>query len=240
MIRVNLLPGGKKRKAGGGGLPFKLPSFGGGGDFTDPWMLATILVPILGIAAAAWMYTSVTSEHEEVQVALEEARQDSIRFADIREKTDLLTARADSVTQKVTIIQEIDEGRYVWPHILDEVARALPDYTWLASITQITGDTEPIFSITGNAGNPFALTVFMDQLEASPFIRNVQLQQTTQVQDQRSGQIVYEFELEAEYEQPPLEFLETVPLFGGGASEAEETADTTMTDAAADTASGTP
>ena len=25
----------------------------------------------------------------------------------------------------------IDEDRYIWPHILDEVSRALPPYTWI-------------------------------------------------------------------------------------------------------------
>lgn len=229
MIRVNLLPGGKKRKARSGALP-KLPSFGGEGP-VDLWSLALLLVPLAGLVGAGWMYWSVTSEQEEVAVALEAAVQDSIRYSDIREQTDLLTARADSVTQKVAIIQEIDEGRYVWPHILDEVARALPDYTWLTALLQTSGGTEPVFQLMGQAGNPFALTVFMDQLEASAFIRNVTMVQATQVQDRESGQVVYDFELEAEYEQPPLEYLETVPLFGGGAPRDETLA--------ADTAPGT-
>ena len=30
---------------------------------------------------------------------------------------------------------QIDSDRYVWPHLLDEVSRNLPSYTWLTSLT---------------------------------------------------------------------------------------------------------
>ena len=55
-------------------------------------------------------------------------------------RTELLTARRDSIAQRVAIIQEIDQDRYSWPHLLDEVARALPDYTWLTELTQVGTD----------------------------------------------------------------------------------------------------
>lgn len=212
MIKVNLLPGGKKRKGRSGGLSFSMPKLGG--SFSDPWLLAMVAVPVVALAASAWMWISVGQEEEEIQVALEAAVQDSIRFADVKEQTDLLLARADSVSQKVAIIQEIDEGRYVWPHVLDEVARALPEYTWLRGVSQVGGATTPELRITGQAGNNIALTVFMDQLEASEFIRGVRLVGTTQTVIDNTQQVVYDFTLDAAYESPSLFMLETVPLFG--------------------------
>ena len=57
----------------------------------------------------------------------------------------------------MAIIQEIDAGRYVWPHILDEIARALPDYTWLREVLQV--QEEPLqIRIAGTAGSNFAIT----------------------------------------------------------------------------------
>lgn len=228
MIRVNLLPGGKKRQARSSrSFAFKMPSFGGAGALSDGWLLAGILVPLLALGAAAWMYMSVTSEEEELLVALDEAVQDSVRWSDVIERTELLQARSDSIAEKVGIIQEIDEGRYIWPHIMDEVARALPDYTWLSGITPVSAGEAPGIQIGGQAGSNFAITLFMEQLEASPFLRDVQLISSEQTVDQQTSQQVYSFRLETQYVQPPLEFLETVPLFtGAGGAPAADTSAT--------------
>lgn len=170
---------------------------------------------------------SVTSEEEELLVALDEAVQDSVRWSDVIERTELLQARSDSIAEKVGIIQEIDEGRYIWPHIMDEVARALPDYTWLSSITPVSAGEAPGIQIGGQAGSNFAITLFMEQLEASPFLRDVQLISSEQTVDQQTSQQVYSFRLETQYVQPPLEFLETVPLFtGAGGAPAADTSAT--------------
>lgn len=222
MIEVNLLPGGKKRQARRGPA-FALPKFGrgggGGGGLAqaDRWMLGSLAVIALALGYCAWLFLGVSGDREEVSVALEEAVQDSSRFADLISRTNELTARRDSIASKVGIIQEIDQNRYTWPHVMDEVARSLPDYTWLAGITQVASD--PLqFRIEGRAGNNFALTVFMEQLEASPFIEGVRLlgsQQAVEGADAAERQVVTQFQLEAMYSQPPMDFLETVPLFGG-------------------------
>jgi Tfp pilus assembly protein PilN len=160
-----------------------------------------------------WLFFGVRNDREETQVLLEQAVQDSIRFADLIERTNQLTARRDSIAQRVSIIQEIDAGRYIWPHILDEVSRALPDYTWLREITQL-GEEPLEIRIGGRAGSMFAITSFMRNLEASPFLRAVQMERAEQTQSEEDDQdIVYVFEFLVNYEQPPLDMLETVPLF---------------------------
>lgn len=215
MIKVNLLPGGRKQSRSRSGLSLRLPKIGGTGLPADRWALATFLAPALALATVGWMYVSTTSEQEELDVALEAAVQDSVRFSDIAEKTDVLRARSDSVIQRVSIIQEIDEGRYVWPHILDEVARSLPEYTWLTGVVQVSAGTVPRFRLEGQAGNNYALTVLMEQLEGSPFLRDVQLISSTQTVDGNTRQVVFDFMLDASFVQPSVDFLETVPLFGG-------------------------
>lgn len=230
MIEVNLLPGARKGPSKGG-LSFKLPSIGGG---LDRWVVIAALAVVGCVGGSAWMWLSSQAAREEVDLALQDALQDSSRFADLIERTELLTARNDSIVDRVTVIQEIDEGRFIWPHALDEVARALPEYTWLDQIVQVGGTGSDIrVRIGGKAGNLFAQSVFMQQLEASPFLRDVTLIQSEQTVEQYSagtGQVVYTFELEADYQQPSIEFLETVPLFAnaqppeGGLRPASDTA----------------
>ncbi len=221
MIEVNLIPGGKKRRRGGGGIPMP--------DFSkiplDPFSLGAGVASVSAIALLAWMFLGIGTTQEEVQLALVDARADSASFADVIANNEALSARRDSVAEKVAIIQEIDAGRYVWPHIMDEVGRAIPDFTWLVSLIQIsTGETVE-FEIQGMAGNLRAMTMFMDNLESSPFIRRVRplaSDQTPVTDPNGDQQLVYAFTLEMEWEDPPLDLLRTVPLFEGGAATATQ------------------
>ncbi len=214
MIEVNLRPGGKKRPSKGVRGPISLPSFGA--IPRDNFILGSAGAVAVVIIAAAYLFLSVTGRLGELTVSVDEAVADSIRYADLIQQHDALRARNDSIAQKVSIIQGIDGGRYVWSHLMDEVARALPDYTWLRGLTQVSTGQEVQFRLEGRAGNMYALTRFMADLEDSPFIRAVQLIETTQVTETEGtvSRVVHGFTLEASYEQPPEEMIETVPLFG--------------------------
>ena len=93
----------------------------------------------------------------------------------------------DSLLSQIRIIRRVDGDRYIWPHLLDEVAKALPPYTWLVDLS-IVG-TQPLdtvvddtssahsritFQIDGRTVDYQAYTQFLRQLEASPWISNVQ------------------------------------------------------------------
>lgn len=211
MLQVNLIPGGRAKKKGGSG--FSLPSFKG---LPDKWVLAAAIAVVSALSAGTLMWFGNSGRHAELEVALEEAVQDSSRFADLIARTSGLTARRDSIFEKVGIIQEIDRDRYTWPHILDEVARALPEYTWLTEVVQVQ-EVPVKIQLSGRAGNIFAITVFMNQLQASPFFSRVKFlssQESIQNPGTVSSQAVQEFQLELDFDPVPLEELETVPLFG--------------------------
>ena len=215
MIEVNLQPGGKKRGPRGPKFSFKLPTAGGIG--WDRWVLGSSAVVLAAGILGVFLYLTTSRDRGDLEVQIEEARADSVRYADLILQNDALAARRDSIAQRVDIIQEIDGSRYLWPHILDEVGRALPEYTWLTGILQVSLGEDLQFRIDGMAGNTFALTQFMENLEASLFIRNVDMVSAEQVveesEDSGVRKAVYSFQLEAFYERPPVELLETVPLF---------------------------
>lgn len=216
MIEVNLLPGGKKRAGRGAGFSISMPKIEG--LPSDPWVLGSGgLVLVLALAAGV-LYFSRSSTHEELEVAVEAAAADSARYADLIEQAQRLRARRDSVAERVEIIQEIDRDRYVWPHIIDEVARALPEYTWLNSVVQTSLGESLQMRIDGMAGTNFALTTFMENLEASPYIRQVTLVNTQLTVESQGGvtRSVNSFTLDAAFEEAPMEMRETVPLFEQG------------------------
>lgn len=213
MIEINLLPGAekrKKRKSGGGfslKLPENLPEF--------DRMLAFIVAGwIIGPAIGLFLYFGIQGEKTEVQLAVDQAVADSVRYAGLIETQASLRARQDTIAQKLSLIQEIDAGRFIWPHILDEISRAMPPYTWLEAIDQVQGGAAPSFQIQGRTGSLPALTRFMDALEASPFLRNIQLISSEKAQiGNDPNNVVNNFVLSGVYETPPMEMVETVPLF---------------------------
>ena len=215
MIEVNLLPGGKRRGSRRPKLSLALPTFGGG--LGDRWVLGSSAVILVLVILAAYLFRSASTEASDLESEIVSAQADSARYADEIAQNALLEAREDSILRRATIIQEIDEDRYVWPHILDEVARALPPYTWLDEIVQVSLGDQLQFRINGKAGNNFAVTQFMENLEASVFLSNVDLFSTELVAESSGGlnRAVTSFSLEVLFERPPPELLETVPLFEG-------------------------
>lgn len=232
MIEVNLLPGGKKGSSSGftfslDGLRDMLPGGGGGGGGagggagTDPYQIFFAIAAAVAIGYMGYSFMSLRSETEELQVQLETAVQDSIRNAAIIQRTNELRARADSIQQRVAIIQEIDAHRYTWPHVLDEVAAAVPDFTWLREVLY-SGENPLQIRVTGRAGSIFAITNFMRRLEASRFFRQVDPETIQQQPSELNPEdMVYMFELIMTYESPALDELETVPLFDDGTVQAQ-------------------
>lgn len=216
MIEVNLLPAqgkGKKRKGSRRSLPSpSLAGFAG-----DRWVLSAGVLSAVALVVMGWLFVAVAGEAEELEVQIEAAQRDSARFADVIRRAETLQARRDSVAARVLVLQEIDGSRFVWPHVMDEVGRALPNFTWLTRINQVAPLPNLMFRVRGRASTYFALTSFMENLEASPFMRGVRLITSDQVVIQvpgSGGRNIYEFELELTWQEPPAGVIEREPLFG--------------------------
>jgi Tfp pilus assembly protein PilN len=232
MIEINLLPGAAKRRKGRGtAFSLKAVTAGIATKVRDPYMLAGVVGVLVAAAAVGTMHLTQTSAMTNLQSREEQARRDSTRFALVLKERRKAEAKRDSVTQQLAIIRSIDDDRFVWPHILDEVSRSLPPYTWLRSVTQTSvaavpaaavPDTaakkkDPVpsvdpmrFRLVGNTVDIQALTRFMKLLETSPFVQNVQLARSEMVM--LDGKEVTEFQLDAEYERPERALLSTAPV----------------------------
>jgi type IV pilus assembly protein PilN len=142
MIEINLLPGGsgkKKSSRGGGGGGAKSINIGATlrgllQKVNDPWLLSAVGAVALAVAVVGGMYTwqehkiSTLTEHET------QALEDSTRYAAVLKEKIRAEAKRDTLLRRMNLIRAIDEDRFIWPHVLDEVSRALPPYTWLSSL----------------------------------------------------------------------------------------------------------
>ena len=136
MIEINLLPGARRKTKGGGG-----PKFDFGASLASlrervkaPWLIGSVAVTSVALLAVGLLYTQQSRSEAKIEDALQKAVQDSTRYASVLKEHDKAEAKRDTVLRSLNLIRAIDDDRFIWPHILDEVSRALPPYTWIVSL----------------------------------------------------------------------------------------------------------
>ncbi len=153
---------------------------------------------------------------------LGEAIRDSARAAEQSQSRLQLEQRRDSIAARVALIEQIDARRYDWPHLLDEVAGAVPEGVWITRISDVTSGRPRIrFRLEGTALDNFSLTRFWNALETSFFIEDVELVSTEhfsmQVPATDNGvRTAYRFVLQADGADPPQAVLDFVPFAKSG------------------------
>jgi Tfp pilus assembly protein PilN len=245
LLQINLLPGSKKTVRRAGNLADTLASIGA--SVRDPWLVGAAGAVVVAFAVVGLLFNAQNARAGELAEQIDRAVRDSTRYAKVLDARRKLTAERDSVNRQLQIIRTIDENRYNWAHILDEISRALPAYTWLTTLEQTskaplppgaetldgvstpqpaaaaakakksavvrdTIDVHPMlsFRVVGQTVDIQALTMFMRQLESSPFIQHVSLTKSEIVLVE--GKDVTQFELAADYEVPPPGVVRTSPL----------------------------
>ena len=169
----------------------------------DPWVILVVILTIAAVAHLAFAFLTQGVKLNQIEGRLEQERQDSVRYAEAIAAADSLAARRDTLVAKARIIREIDTDRFV--------AVALPEFTWLTALEQASGTGSQVeFRIDGMTGLTAALTRFMRDLEASPFIRDVRL--VSQEQSQQGQRLVNNFVLMARYQIPDSTAIVTEPI----------------------------
>jgi len=193
MIEINLLPGGKRKAAPGAGFKLRLalPDFRALlANVKDPWLIAAVVAWVIAGGGSAALFIT-----ERARLAVVESRLDSVRAE--KRRFDVVIAQKrqsekirDSLVAEINVIRGIDSDRYIWPHVLDQITKALPPYTWLTTIaavavtmapggapppptTDSSGATMVRLTISGSTVDIQAYTTFLRQLAASPWLTDV-------------------------------------------------------------------
>jgi Tfp pilus assembly protein PilN len=108
----------------------------------DPRLAALGVAALLFVLWAGYAFWSTGSKRTELAAQVERETADSVRLARTISLMNQLQARRDTIERKIDVIRSVDGQRYTWPHLLDEISRAVPQYTWLAKLTT-TEEDEP-------------------------------------------------------------------------------------------------
>jgi type IV pilus assembly protein PilN len=226
MIEINLLPGKRKRAAGGGGFKFALPDFRGLiASIKNPWLLAASATSAVVIGGGLLLFITESARLRVLEGRLEATRTEKRRFdAVIAQKRQSEKIR-DSLAAEIAIIRGIDADRYIWPHVMDQVTKALPPYTWLTGIaahgaTPGSGAPPPPVDttaapavrvwISGSTVDIQAYTTFLRQLAASPWFTDVTPATSSTVIE--ADRPVTAFNVSVRYKVADSVYIRTVPL----------------------------
>jgi Tfp pilus assembly protein PilN len=231
MIEINLLPGKKKKKAAGAGFKLSMPDFRAIiSQVKDPWLIGAIAAwVVVGGGGAALFITG------RARLAVAEARLDAVRTE--KRRYDIVIAQKrqaekvrDSLVAEITMIRSIDADRYIWPHVLDQVTKALPPYTWITRIQSVGGivagaqpGQQQVVVTTDSTGAPLvrvsidgrtvdiqAYTTFLRQLAASPWFTDVTPANSQVVIE--ADRPVTSFNVTMRYRVADSVYIRTVPL----------------------------
>lgn len=243
MIQINLLPGAKKsKKSGGGGLSINFAAIGAAiaSKVKDKYLAAAVITSAVALVVIGLLFTTQRTRESSLRDAEAAQVRDSTQMARVLRDRAMAQAKRDSVYLQLAIIRAIDEERFIWPHIMEEVSRALPVYTWLqslaysgsaqglrpaASIRTPPPDTGKVrrarreieiprdtvrLQMVGRTVDLQAFTRFMRSLEDSPFLENVTLRQS--IPAILNGKEHYLFTLDLQYTRPDTMLLRREPF----------------------------
>lgn len=137
MITVNLRPG-RRRKRSGNAFKGLLDRLSGlrelGARVKDPLLMSAVGAWVCVVGGLGLIYLNNVRQLYTLEPRLEQARSENRRFkaflADKRRQEKI----RDSLLAQITVIRKVDGDRYIWPHLLDEITKALPAYTWLVDL----------------------------------------------------------------------------------------------------------
>jgi Tfp pilus assembly protein PilN len=138
MLEINLLPGGARKKAastGGPSVDFNAMFAGLKGQLGNLWMIGSVAAIVIALGAGGYLYYRQGHDRTVAEERLTQAQADSARYAKVVASRNAAIAKRDTLLRQVNLIRAIDDDRYIWPHIMDEVSTALPQYTWLTIMT---------------------------------------------------------------------------------------------------------
>jgi Tfp pilus assembly protein PilN len=183
------------------------------------------------------MWVSTQRELSALEPQLEQTRSEHTRFKTFLAQKKKQEVIRDSLLAQIGVIRSVDGDRYVWPHVMDEVAKALPAYTWLTgvfaeqalaaapppparagaaakakadSVVALPVNETLKFRIEGRTVDIQAYTRFLRQLEASPWLHDVTAVSVTTVVEQERP--VTAFVIRSSFAQADSAYVRTVSL----------------------------
>src|SRR5712671_619254 len=105
----------------------------------DPWLLGAIAAWVVVGGGGAALFITGRARLAAAESRLEAVKTEKRRYDIVIAQKRQAEKVRDSLVSQINMIRTIDADRYVWPHVLDQVTKALPPYTWVTRVQSVGG-----------------------------------------------------------------------------------------------------
>lgn len=206
MIRINLLASERRS------VKAVSPGFQAAQKMT---VIGSLLL-VVTIALLGWRFWALGQEKARVAREIDAAKREESRLTEILRQVTEFENRRKMLETRVTLIDELRKGQTAPVHMVDQISKALPDLTWLITVSQ-NGYT---LTIQGRCLTLTSLSDFIGNLESSRyFIRPVEIIETKVVESTTTpkGPELIEFSIRGTFQMAGVESVAPPPPGAKGA-----------------------
>ncbi|HXX81715.1 MAG TPA: PilN domain-containing protein [Thermodesulfovibrionales bacterium] len=175
MIRVNLLPVKRKKKAK------PVPAF----------MVTIVLITVLVICALAYLFYYYNSALQATQNRFDSNTKKIAELKDKIKEVDNFEKLNKTIEDRTKIIEQLRKNQNIPVMMLDEISRNLPKGVWLNSMA-VAGAGSNV-DIEGYAFTNADVVAFVDNLKSSKLLTEIYLQESKQAEIEKIT--LYQFKL---------------------------------------------
>ena len=178
MIRINLLAverSAGKKKASAGVTAAQRVTIG------------AALIVLSTVVGIGWWFWSLRTESQPLDEDIRRAEVEAQQLRSVLAQVQKFETERARLQQRVTLIEQLRRGQTGPVHVIDEIAKALPERTWLYEMAQKGNDVTLAGMTTSNMG----VSDFVANLEASGWFKKpVDIVGTKAETDPKSGELV--------------------------------------------------
>jgi len=165
MIKVNLVPEEQRKKVRE--VKFKMPAL------RIPKLDMIISVLVFGgvIAICFIIYLAQQKTLRDLNNNIVAAQQELRELEKERKMVEDLENRQRELKEWISLVQDLNKGRALHFHVMDELNKLRPDYMWIV----LFEENNRHFKLKGMTFSNYMITNFMDKLNASSYFGDVKL-----------------------------------------------------------------
>jgi type IV pilus assembly protein PilN len=191
MIRINLVAG-ERRTAKAGARTF---------DIAQKMTVIGSLIVVLTVLLIGWRYWALSQREAAVIADIESAQREEGRLAEVIKQVAEFEQQREQMQQRVALIDELRKGQNAPVHMIDQISRALPEMTWLVSLTQEGYDV----TIEGRSTSLSSLSDFVANLMNTGYFQRPVEIVSSQVTAQKDSTDLIAFTVKGRFQMAGIE-----------------------------------
>ena len=182
MIKVNLIPEEQRKKVRE--VKFKRPAL----HIPKLDMILSVLLLLLSIGLVAWLNFSKDRELRNLNDEIAKAQQQLKELEKERKMVEDIERQQAELKEWVSLVQNLNEGRALYFHVMDELNKLKPEYMWLI----IFEESNRRFKLNGKTFSNYMISNFMDKLNNSSYFTDVKLDEIKETEEKEHSVIGFQ------------------------------------------------